>query len=66
MQQHGIERNNTPLDNSRNLLCYVENGVLVIGQTKIKLYDRGNKAKIPDVVFFDTNEVKRSYLFISV
>ena len=40
-----------------SLSCSVKDGVLTIGQTEAHLYEKGNQAKIPDVVFYDTNQV---------
>uniref|UniRef100_A0A0P6CK90 von Willebrand factor A domain-containing protein 8 n=1 Tax=Daphnia magna TaxID=35525 RepID=A0A0P6CK90_9CRUS len=56
MESCGIEKT-APFETSDSqLCCVVKNGVLTIGETKAKIYQQGNLAKIPDVVFHDTRQ----------
>lgn len=57
MTSCGIEKT-APLEtNDFQLCCSVNDGILSIGKTKAKIYQQGNLAKIPDVVFHDTSQV---------
>ncbi len=55
METCGIERN-APVGDSQ-LSSSTHDGMLIIGETTTKVYQQGNQAKIPDVVFYETNQV---------
>lgn len=38
--------------------CSVVDGKLTIGRTSTAIYNHGNQAKVPDVVFYDTDQVE--------
>lgn len=60
MKECGLEKcNNT--SEANQLQCRVDDGYLTIGQTKAPLYQQGNQAKVPDVVFYDTEQVSRMF-----
>ena len=52
MERSGLEKKETQSD-SASLQCSVHDGILTIGQTSTPLYQAGNQAKVPDVVFYD-------------
>lgn len=56
MKECGLERCDGPSE-ANSLQCQVNDGYLTIGQTKAPVYQKGNQAKVPDVVFYDTNQV---------
>lgn len=62
MKLCGIEKATSESGESQ-LSCSVEDGVLKLGQTKTKIYEQGNMTKVPDVVFYDTNQVFYSIIF---
>lgn len=62
MKLCGIEKATSESGESQ-LSCSVEDGVLKLGQTKTKIYEKGNMTKVPDVVFYDTNQVFYSIIF---
>lgn len=49
----------TPTENQM-LRCSVEDGMLTIGRTTTPIYNLGNQAKVPDVVFYDTDQASSS------
>lgn len=57
MQAYGIKNTTNLSSGEPQLSCSVHEGILTIGQTKTQLYQKGNQAKIPDVVFYDTEQV---------
>ncbi|KAI9565843.1 hypothetical protein GHT06_009640 [Daphnia sinensis] len=56
MESCGIEKTASLETRDSQLCCTVKNGILTIGETKAKIYQQGNLAKIPDVVFHDTRQ----------
>lgn len=57
MTSCGIEKMDSNAAGKSSLSCTVKDGVLTIGQTEAQLYQKGNQAKVPDVVFYDTDQV---------
>ncbi len=57
METCGIERNAPVKLGDSQLSCSTHDGMLTIGETTTKVYQQGNQAKIPDVVFYETNQV---------
>ena len=56
MEMSGIDKKASPT--SEDLSCSIRDGMLTIGHTTTQVYQpRGNQAKVPDVVFYDTNQV---------
>lgn len=47
------------------LKCLVDNEILTIGKTSTPLYAKGNQAKVPDVLFFDNDQVKLLHSFMN-
>jgi len=58
MEQSDITKpQSTESSDGTYMACSVEKGVLTIGQTTVPIYNQGNQAKVPDVVFYDTDQV---------
>ena len=55
MQLIGIEEDSAELSKS-NLKCVIENDQLVVGQTAVPLFKPENKTKIPETLFYDTDQ----------
>ena len=64
MKQCGLEKPDAPSET--NSICSVEEGYLTIGQTRTRTYQHGNQAKVPDVVFYDTDQVRFYFTVISI
>ena len=54
MHDIGIER--LPNDQLDNVKCEVKDGALTIGNTTVPLYSPENKTKIPETLFYDTEQ----------
>lgn len=55
MQACGIKKATT--SGTSQLTCVVRNGMLTLGTTNVEVYEKGDQAKVPDVVFYDTQQV---------
>ena len=56
MEQIGIKDQDIKNANLGNLKCVVENDALTIGKTTMPLFKPDNKTKIPETLFYDTNQ----------
>ena len=65
MKSCGMEKATQVESGDSQLTCSVEGGVLKLGQTKTKIYEQGNMAKVPDVVFYDTDQVLYCIIFLN-
>ena len=54
MQLIGIEEESEEL--KRNLKCVIEKDQLIVGQTAVPLFKPENKTKIPETLFYDTDQ----------
>ena len=56
MQLIGIEELESSPELKNNLKCVIENDQLVVGQTAVPLFKPQNKTKIPETLFYDTDQ----------
>jgi len=57
IEQCDIEKETPDSLQQETLQCSVNNDLLTIGKTKAPLYHKGNQAKVPDVIFYDNDQV---------
>lgn len=62
----GVEKMAPATSGESQMSCSVHEGTLTIGQTKTELYRNGNQAKVPDVVFYDTDQVREVLIILPV
>ena len=58
IKQCEIEKEKPDALQQEPLQCSVANDLLTIGKTQTPLYRKGNQAKVPDVIFYDNDQVR--------
>jgi len=56
---------NGPSDDGKvKVACSIDKGILTIGNTSAKIYNPATKTKIPETLFYDTNQVSGLQTFL--